>query len=55
MHLLTLDEVLDRIRARAVDPQDDRREGTRAKDNPHRPEFYVPAVTRKLANFLLST
>ncbi len=55
MHL-TLDEVIDRIRKEAiVNPPDDHREDTRAKDNPHRPEFYVPAVTRKIANFLSST
>jgi hypothetical protein len=55
MHL-TLDEVIDRIRKGAVDPQDDHRNtDTRTKENPHRPEVYVPRVTRRIANFLFST
>ena len=53
---LTLQEVIDRINrsypsAKALWAGDDRSDN-RAKDEPHRPEFYVPRITRRLASLM---
>lgn len=50
--LLTLAEVLDQIRKA---PQPTKKADTRTKDNPNRPEYYIPRITRRFANFLTST
>jgi hypothetical protein len=54
---LTLQEVVDRINQiypsvenRRAQAQDDR-----AIDQKHRPEFYIPRITRRLARFIFST
>ena len=55
---LTLQEVVDRInqiyfsveKRHAQDGRD-----YQAKDPKHRPEFYIPRITRRLARFILST
>jgi hypothetical protein len=56
---LTLQEVVDRINqiyfsVEKRRTQDDRAD-CRARDPKHRPEFYVPRITRRLARFILST
>lgn len=58
MDHLTLQEVIDRInrndpRAKEPEAANDRA-NDRAKDQPHRPESYVPRITRRLASFMLS-
>jgi tRNA G10 N-methylase Trm11 len=56
---LTLQEVVDRINqiyfsVEKRHTQDDRAD-YRERDPKHRPEFYIPRITRRLARFILST
>ncbi|MGH9544802.1 MAG: hypothetical protein ACRD23_06260 [Terriglobales bacterium] len=61
---LTLQEVVDRINQRYSPGKDQRAKDQRAKDRqvnddlpgnqPHRPEFYVPRITRHLAKLIFS-
>lgn len=56
---LTLQEVVDRINQIYSSVENhkirDDRADYRAKDPKHRPEFYVPRITRRLARFIFST
>ena len=61
MSHLTLQEVLDRINQdrinldypSAKEPQTaDHRDHDHAQEEPHRPEFYVPRITRRLAGLM---
>ncbi len=61
---LTLQEVVDRInqiyfsvekRHAQDDRADFRAADYPARDPKHRPEFYIPRITRRLARFILST
>jgi hypothetical protein len=60
---LTLQEVVDRINqiyfsVENPHTQDDRadyRADYLASDAKHRPEFYIPRITRRLARFMFST
>jgi hypothetical protein len=53
---LTLQEVIDRINANYPSAKELRAPADRGKDRtpdqPHRPEFYVPRVTRRLVNLM---
>jgi len=55
---LTPEEVIERSQrseSRLGSPAKQPRPDTRSQYLPHRPEFYVPAITRRLLNFLTST
>ena len=61
---LTLQEVVDRInqiyfsvekRHAQAGRADFRAADYPARDPKHRPEFYIPRITRRLARFILST
>ncbi len=53
---LTLQEVVDRINQIYFSVETRRtQDDHRARDPKHRPEFYVPRITRRLARFILST
>jgi len=49
MAYLTLQEVIERI-AKSNPLAKQRTQNTRLEDQPHRLEFYVPRLTRRLAN-----
>ncbi len=56
---LTLQEVVDRINQRYSPAKDQRAKDRRVNDHspgnqPHRPEFYVPRITRHLAKLIFS-
>jgi len=52
---LTLQEVLDRINRNYSALQNRRNKDGSAKEQKHRPEFYIPRITRRLARFIFST
>jgi hypothetical protein len=52
---LTLQEVIDKINQKYSSPENRRAKGGRAVDPLHRPEFYIPRITRRLARFIFST
>lgn len=52
---LTLQEVIDKINQKYSSPENRRAKGGRAVDLLHRPEFYIPRITRRLARFIFST
>ena len=51
---LTLQEVIERIKKNAPLTNDQRTQRTRIEDQPHRPDFYVPRLARRLAEFRFS-
>jgi len=49
---LTLQEVIDRINRNYPPAQQSRPAEDRGDDQPHRPEFYVPRITRRLLGLM---
>ena len=45
---LTLQEVIDRINRNYPSAKESRTAQDRGQEQPHRPEFYVPRITRRL-------
>jgi hypothetical protein len=52
---LTLQEVVDRINQIYSSVENRRAQDGPARDLKHRPEFYIPRITRRLARFIFST
>ena len=52
---LTLQEVVDRINQIYFSVEDQRPKYDHAPTQKHRPEFYIPRITRCLARFIFST
>ncbi len=52
---LTLQEVIDRINRNYPSTKESRATENRSQDQPHRPEFYVPRITRRLAGLMFGT
>jgi hypothetical protein len=50
---LTLQEVVERINKAALPPKEPRAREDR-QDQSHRPEFYLPRLTWRLANFFFN-
>jgi hypothetical protein len=55
MSHLTLQEVIDRINRIYPSVERRRARDDYARDQMHRPEFYIPRVTRRLARFIFNT
>lgn len=55
MSHLTLQEVIDRVNQTYSSGEDRRPKDDYAKEQKHRPEFYIPRITRRLARFIFST
>jgi hypothetical protein len=53
MRPLTLQEVVERINKAMLPPKEPRVREDR-QDQPHRPEFYLPRLTWRLANFFFN-
>ena len=51
---LTVQEVIERINETTPPAKDQRTSDNRIEDQPHRPEVYMPRMTRRLANFMFS-
>ena len=49
---LTLQEVIDRINRNFPSTKESRAAKTRSQDQPHRPESYVPRITRRLVGLM---
>jgi hypothetical protein len=47
-------EVIERINNANPPAKDQRITDNRSKEPPHRPEFYIPRIPRRLANFIHS-
>lgn len=54
MEHLTLQEVIERIKKSAPLTNDRQTQPTRIEDQPYRPEFYVPRIARRIAEFRFS-
>jgi rRNA processing protein Gar1 len=54
MSQLTLQEVIDRINQVYFSVETRRAKDDHARDQKHRPEFYIPRITRRLARFVFS-
>jgi hypothetical protein len=54
MQHLTLQEVIDKINRIHSSVSDQRAADDHAIDQKHRPEFYIPRVTRRLAKVIFS-
>jgi hypothetical protein len=52
MRHLTLQEVIERIRKMEALSKDRRAQDSRLEYQPHRPEFYVPRITRRLVGLM---
>ena len=52
MSHLTVQEVIERINNANPPAKDQRTTDNRSKRPPHRPEFYIPRLTRRVANFI---
>ena len=52
---LALQEVIDRINQVHSPTKDQPTRNDRAKEQEHRPEFYIPRITQRLARFIFST
>jgi len=52
---LTLQEVIDRINKVHSPAKDQRTKNDHAGEQEHRPEFYIPRITKRLAKFIFST
>jgi hypothetical protein len=52
---LTLQEVIDRINQIYSFVEDGRAQRDRGREQIHRPEFYIPRITRRLARLMFST
>lgn len=50
---LTLQEVIDRIRKNYPSNKEERNTADRKENSSHRPEFYIPRITRLFASLLL--
>jgi hypothetical protein len=55
MSHLTLQEVIDKINQKYTSLENRRAKDDCAIDQVHRPEFYIPRITRRLARFIFST
>lgn len=55
MSHMTLQEVIDRINQTYSSVENRGAENDHARDQKHRPEFYIPRITRRLARFILRT
>jgi hypothetical protein len=55
MSHLTLQEVIERVNQIYSSGENRRPEDDHARDQKHRPEFYIPRITRRLARFIFST
>jgi hypothetical protein len=55
MSHLTLQEVIDKINRKYTSLENRRAKDGRAIDQVHRPEFYIPRITRRLARLIFST
>ena len=55
MSHMTLQEVIDRIIQTYSSVENRRAKNDHARDQKHRPEFYIPRITRRLARFIFST
>lgn len=51
---LTLQEVIERIRKYPPLKNNQRTQDPRVEDQRHRPEFYIPRIARRLAEFRFS-
>ena len=49
---LTLQEVIERINQNYPSVKELRAAENRSQDQPHRPEFYVPRITRRLVSLM---
>lgn len=54
MSHLTLQEVIDRINKNYPSAKELWDADNRTQDQPHRPEFYVPRITRRLASLMFA-
>ena len=54
MSHLTAQEVIERINNANPPMNDQRTTDNRSKEPPHRPEFYIPRITRRVVNFIFS-
>ncbi len=52
---LALQEVIDRINQVHSPTKDQPTRNDHAREQAHRPEFYIPRITRRLARFIFST
>jgi hypothetical protein len=52
---LTLQEVIERINKHTSPAKEQKAYEDRSKDQPYRPEFYVPRITRRLANLIFNS
>jgi hypothetical protein len=52
MSHLTVQEVIERINGTSPAAKDQRTNDNRIDDQPHRLEFYIPRITRRVANFI---
>ena len=55
MSHLTLQEVIDRINQIYFSVESRRGKDDHSQNQKHRPEFYIPRITRRLARFIFST
>ncbi len=55
MSPLTLQEVIDRINQIYFSVEKRRGKDDEGRNQKHRPEFYIPRITRRLARFIFST
>ncbi len=55
MSPLTLQEVIDRINQAHSPPRDWQAQDDHVNDKKHRPEAYIPRITRLLAKLIFST
>ena len=54
MSHLTVQEVIERINENSPPAKDPRNKDNRIEDQPHRPEFHIPRITRRVANLIFS-
>jgi hypothetical protein len=54
MSHLTLEEVVERIKKANPAPKDQPTTDNRTPGQLHRPEFYIPRITRRVASFIFS-
>jgi hypothetical protein len=52
---LTLQEVSERISKNNLLAKNQQTPPTRLEDQPHRPEFYIPRITRRLVALMFSS
>jgi hypothetical protein len=54
MSHLTVQEVIERINETSPPAKDQRTNDNRIEDQPHRPDLYIPRITRRVADFIFS-